>query len=631
MAGSHLRIVLLATLYISFLLLGWLVPSFSLSIVQSTVVTGRASPAKPKNDFSVRKLEKLLTPEGLPAVERLSSVSLPSGKLLLLLNSCSAADEHDSSSPPLDEQAFFGCDVNLQQIDPSNNWDRYEMQLLRSTDLPEVRAQGLWAEETNGEVEKVVLLLWSASCRTRQETCRCNRNDGCKISFNGGSHDSCLSPIYEGKVAPLGARLCQGTSSTGQGDNGECYYYSLEATHGWGCGSASEEPVEKDNSKHSASGVTPKDGISWQSTRKEIWSRHGVRLGSAVGVRYGSLFLAEFNGSGELKWLKSIAHNALIPYEQEQRTTIVGGDVKGTDGQVKRQYAVTVVREMWGRKKEKVIVSPKCETILLNSSAELADEQLPGSECESCLHTSASLHPETGHWASICISTKLPKLGISINGSLVVNSATRYQAETQEIPTLEESISYYKDTGGRLLPIEGGRWVLIWRQTSWKASEIEGFNATTATLKAAVWDGLDGSLKTSVSLLGPVLEHRLMKLDAVSLSLQNAVVTVADYILEDAKAALVDLSNLNIPGPASMVTVAGVQAGALFGRIYGHPLLRLSDSTALWLGIAKENASPSVGPSTLLPDWKPSTTSRAVLISMNQDEENCQGQSAKIT
>ncbi|CDI74854.1 hypothetical protein, conserved [Eimeria praecox] len=623
MTSSRLHIALFTALYFSSQLLGCPVPCLSLSIVQTNVSTGRASPARPKNDFSVRELETVVTPEGLPAVERLSSVSLPSGKLLLLLNSCSKADEHDSSSPPLDEQVFFGCDINLQQIDPSNNWQRSQTQLLSSTELPEVRGLGLWAEETNGVIDKVIVLIWSASCKTQQETCRCSSKDGCKISFGGDAEASCLSSIYEGKVAPKGARLCQGKPSTDEETNGECYYYSLEANYGWVCGSAAEESVE--NGTVSASTVTAKDTASWLAARQDIWNRHGVRLGSALGVRYGSILVAEFNGIWQLQWIKSIGHNALIPLAQEQRAAIVGGDVNVTDRVAKKQYAVTLVREIWERKAGKVVVSPKCKTILLNSSATLEGEQLQGSECESCLYTSASIHPKTRRWASMCISTKLPKLGISINGSLVVNSSKRYQTETQSSLPPDESLSYYKDTGGRLLPVEGGKWVLIWREASWKVSTVEGITGTSATLKAAVWEGLDDTLGNPVSLLGPVLEQRLMNADAVSLSLESAVVTVADYVNEEAMAAIVDLSDLSIQ-PASTVTVAGVQGGALFGRIYGHPLLRVSESTALWLGAAKENNSPLVGPSTLLPEWAPSTNSRAVLMSVDDDEEDCEGQ-----
>ncbi|CDJ28482.1 uncharacterized protein EMH_0001500 [Eimeria mitis] len=418
------------------------------------------------------------------------------------------------------------------EIDPSNDWNRSEIQLLSSTDLPEVRGVGMWAEEVNGVIDKVLLLLWSANCRTQQETCRCNSEDGCKISF---------------------------------------------------------------------------------------------------GVRYGSLFVAEFNGLGELQWIRETAYNVLIPHGQEQRTAIVGGDVSGTGGNVKKQYAVTLVRERWELKTGKVVVSPKCETVLLNSSGELEDNQLQGGECESCLYTSASMHPGTGHWASLCVSTKLPNLGISINGFLVVDSSSRYQTEAQGVTPLDESLSYNKDTGGRLLPIDGGSWVLIWREASWKASEVEGLTAVSATLKAAVWEGHDDTLKSPVSLLGPVLEHRLMDPDAVSLSLQTALVTVADHLNEEAMAAIVDLSSLSIRVPTATATVAGVQGGALFGRIYGHPLLRLSESTALWLGSVKEDSSPSVGPSTLLPEWKPFTTSRAVLLSANKDEEDCQGQWSATT
>ncbi|CDJ51413.1 hypothetical protein, conserved [Eimeria brunetti] len=630
MARLHVQLVQLSAVCIAIQLLSCLVPCFSLSVEQSTITTGRASPARPKNDFSVRELENIVTPDGLPAIERLSSVTLPSGKLLLLLNSCSTADEHDSSRPPLDEQVFFGCDVNLQQIDPSDNWSRSEVQLLSSTDLPEVRSVGLWAEETNGVLEKVLVLLWVASCITQQETCRCNRNGGCKISFGDGSQDSCLSSLYEGKIAPLGARLCQGTRSTEKA-NGECYYYSLKTQNGWECGSASEKLVQRDTGRASVFTLTTRDEANWQATRQDLWNRHGVRLGSAVGVRYGSLFVAEFNGLGELQWLKNIAFDALIPHDQEQRPAIAGGEVNGTGGAVEKQFAVTLVRERWKQKTGDVVVSPKCETILLNSNAELEKGQLQGGQCENCLYTSASMHPETGVWASMCITAKQPNLGISINGFLVVNSATRYQTETQEVSPLDESRSYYKDTGGRLLPIEGGKWVLIWREAAWKASEVEGVTAMSATLKAAVWEGLGDTLKTRVSLLGPLPEHRLMNPDAVSLSLQTALVTVADYVSEEALASTVDLSNLSIRGPAATVTIADVQGGALFGRIYGHPLLRLSESTVLWLGAVKEASSPSFGPSTLLPEWEPSTTSRAVLISVEQDEENCQGQSAKAT
>ncbi|CDJ56966.1 hypothetical protein, conserved [Eimeria maxima] len=622
MATLHLVVVGLSTLYMSFQLLAHIVPCLSLSIVQSNIDTGRASLARPKNDFSVRELEKLMTPDGLPALERLSSFSLPSGKLLLLLNNCSTADEHDAALPPFDEQIFFGCDVNLQQIDSSNNWQRYEMQLIGSTDLPEVRGVGFWAEEANGEIDKVVLLVWTASCKTQQETCRCNKEDGCNISFGNNSQASCLSAIYGGKVAPQGARLCQGTSNTET--NGECYYYSLEAKNGWGCGSASKEPVKSGRS--SGSKVTPRNVNSWETTRQDIWNRHGVRLGSAIGVRYGTLFFAEFNGYGELQYVRSIAHNVIIPYGQEQRKIIASGEASGADGLVEKQYAVTFVREMWKWKTGSVIVSPKCETILLNSTAMLEDSQIQGNECDSCLYTSVSVHPVTGQWASMCISTKLPKMGISINGFLVVDSNSRYQSETKGTVPLDESLSYYKDVGGRLLPTEGGRWVLIWRQESWKVSDVEGLNTTSATIKAAVWEGVNETLETPVSLFGPLQEHRLMNLDAVSLSLQSALVTVADYVNEEANAGVVDLSRLSTIGPGAVVTVAGVQGGALFGLIYGHPLLRLSESTALWLGDVKENTSPSVGPSTLLPDWEPFSTSRAVIISINQDEEACQGQ-----
>ncbi|CDJ69331.1 hypothetical protein, conserved [Eimeria necatrix] len=598
-----------------------------MSLRNYIVNTGTASPARIKNALSTRELESVTTVEGLRAVERLSFVSLPSGKLLLMLNSCSGADAHDSARPPLDEQVYFGCDINLQRVDPSDNWNRSQIQLLSSTDLPEVRGVGLWAEEKNGSIDRVILLLWSATCPTKEETCKCNKEDGCKIIFQEEIEPSCLSSFYEGMLAPNGARICQGTGATVRERNGECYGYSLDGGHGWECNSVPTAPTKMSAGNIFVSRSSAKDAAAWHATKEDAWERHGIRLGSSTSVPYGSLLLAEFDGNGVLQWIRTVADDAVVPYKQEQRASIVGGEITGNAGLKQTQFAVTVVRERWERKEEKVIVTPNCETLLLNSIGEPEKEQLQKSECESCLYSVASIHPETRNWASLCVSGRGPMQGISINGRLAVDSMGRYRAETQQSDLPDDSLLYYNDTGARLLPVGGGKWVLVWREVSWIESDIDGLNAKSATLKAALWVDESG-LGAPVPLLGPVLEQRLMNPDAVSLSLHTAVLTVANYLDEEALAATVDLSNAGVPELSATTAVAGVYWGALFGQTYGHPLLRLSDASALWLGSIKENNSPFVGPSILLPDWTPSDTSRAVVISVEQGEQDCQGQSA---
>lgn len=629
MTGLRLpQLPLLAIVCLSAPILCCLVPCVALYIEQASVATGRASPARPKDDFSLRDLVTVTTASGLPTLERLASLSLPSGKLLLLLNSCSGADAHDPTRPPLDQQVFFGCDVNLQQIDPSDSWRRSQLQLIGSAEFPEVRGVGVWGQEGKGKLEKVLLLFWSATCPTKEKTCRCNNSTGCGIKFDNGSSSSCLASLYEGKLAPQGARFCQGTDPvTSSSSSSSCYYYKLEERDGWACGSDSAEAEESAFfSSSRASGVT-----TWEVASQDSWERHGVRLGSSPGVRYGALFLAEFDGLGKQQWVKRLAEDVAIFYGQEQRAAIVGGDAAVSTGGLKRQYAVTVTRERWEEKGGKLLVFPHCETILLNTDGEREKEELPGKECESCLYTSASVHPETHLWASLCISSRLPKLGISINGQLAVDSSNRFKQETQDIDALDESRSYYKDTGGRLLPVRDGQWVLIWREASWQVAETEGLIATSATLKAGVWDEKGsgtGVLARPVSLMSPLLEGRLRDLDAVSLSLDTAVVTAADYLSQEAVAAAVDLAKLSIRGPTGRVAIAGVQSGALFGRVYGHPLLRLSDVDALWLGAVRENFLSSVGPSLLLPDWGPIDLFRAVVITVEKGEEICAAQSA---
>ncbi|KAL8440613.1 hypothetical protein Efla_005532 [Eimeria flavescens] len=515
----------------------------------------------------------------------------------------------------------------MEQIEPQDNWRRLQLQLFGPTDFPEATGVALWGHEVFGRLLNTLVVFWSATCATKEETCRCNNREGCRINFNHHGKPSCLAPIYDGKLALEGERLCQGREPpTTHIKDKRCYFYSLEPEDGWGCGSRSTEPVGGLNNTAFSPAFASSDDPKWLFISQESWKRHGIRLGSSPGVRYGTLFVAQIDEQGRRQWVRPLAMDVPLHYAQEQRVAVSGGEVP-SQGAVESQYSITVTREKWEMKDGEALVFPHCETIFLTASGEWKGDDVVVPNCDGCQYSSAFYHPVTHKWAALCVSTRLPQLGIFINGHLAVDSRERLRSEAEGNNTLEQTNSYFKDTDGRLIPGPGGSWVLVWREASWKPSQTEDLMKGSATLKAAVWKdepGRHGFLGSPVRLFGPMSEARLGSFEIIALSLETALVMANDHLAGGALVAAVDLSGLSAEEPINKPAAVALQEVDSLNQMHRHSVASLSRRVASALG-----ASNSSNPFRLLAkqmlELQHRELSDSALIATQQRQSDCEG------
>ncbi|KAL8274287.1 hypothetical protein Esti_001798 [Eimeria stiedai] len=489
---------------------------------------------------------------------------LPSGTLLRLHNDCNGAES--LAFPRAGPwQHASGCDVHLEQIESHNNWKRSQLRLFSTADFPEVTGVALWGHEGTHSIE---------------------------------------------------------SNSKDEG----CYFYSLEPEDGWWCGKDSSKQIRRRNITGALTSLF-REPASWSHSVKDIWERRGIRLGSSPRMRYGTLFVAEFDGHGRRLWVKPLANDAALFFGNVPTVVIEGGAIPDARGDVERHYAVTVTRERWVAKEGKTAIFPHCEIIIMTAKGDREEADLPGKECESCQYSAASLHPVTHTWASLCVNATIPNLGIKINGLLFVDSTQRYGADRVDIKSLGPFLSYLKDTSGRLIPAAEGHWVLIWKETSWQVSQIEGLMAMTATVKAAVWQqnqGCLGILGEPTSLIGPLMELRLRNVDALALSHETALVTAIDQLSGEALVVAVDLSKVRDEGSVGKIDAA-LRNEPLFERLYRRvPASHQSD-----VALLPEQSTRSLlssGPARQLPNWQLLDMLQAMWMTKNETPEDCRGQ-----
>ncbi|KAL8443597.1 hypothetical protein Emag_005875 [Eimeria magna] len=554
-----------------------------------------------------------------------SHQSLPSGTLVRLLNDCngrpSLAFPRASSW-----QHSLSCGVRLEQIEPHTNRRRFQLRLFSTTDFPEVTGAALWGHEVSGRIADILVVFWSAMCLTKKETCTCNKQGGCPINCQNQGRPSCLASIYGGKLFPLGTRLCQGTRSIENKSEDEgCYFYSLEPEDGWGCGKDSSERTRNPNIVGALTPLLKKPG-SRSDSATDNWGRHGIRLGSSPRVRYGTLFVAKFDGHGRRQWVKPLANDAALFFGDAPAVMVEGGEIPVAGGIVEKHYAVTVTRERWVSKLGKTVVFPHCEIVFVKANGDWGEADLPGKKCESCQYSSAALHPVTHTWASLCVNTTIPNLGIQINGLLAVDSTQRYKEDRVDMKTLSPQLSYLKDTSGRLIPAGEGSWVLIWKEASWRVSQTEGLTATTAIVKAAVWhqkQGYSSTLGEPTSLIGPLMELRLRNVNAVALSHEFALVTAIDQLSGKALIAAVDLSEVSKKGSVGKVDIA-MRNGPLFGNLQRRVPVPLQSDVALLLEASTRSRLLHGNARQLL------DTPQAIPVTKNETREDCEGRRNKM-
>lgn len=623
-----LRLPLFALVCLCLVLLNCLQFCLPLSVERSILIKGQLSTAYNRDKFSHRHLKTKIQRSGRHVVDCSFSVSLPSGKLLLLFNTCLEEESYDGSNLLLNKQVDSSCDVSLLIVDPSNGWKESTLQLLGPAGMPNLRGAGVWGLEKQESLEKILVLFWSGFRPTEQNTCFCTHHNGCPIKYDAGAESLCRTSMYNGKPAPQGARVAQGKKTLLEGSSDlSCKNYILEAENGWKCGSSFAGPSERENKDVHVTSTTKSGGDSWSGAKQHKWGQHRARL-ALPGRRPGFLFVAEFDGQGNHRWIRKIAEDAVPFYEGRQRGALLGGEVLNFSGVRERQYAIIVHKEEWQGGSKSNPATQHCETLLMNARGELVDGYMPGKTCRNCLYASAFAHPETHSWAFLCVSNKLDEINIFINGRLALRYNLIYSRKVQRLISTGKAAPSPQDTGATLLPARGGKWVLLWRETSWEAPKVKGPFGPSASIKGGLWDehaGTSGPLRKSVVLMGPLIEEKLREPDATSLSLDFALITVSNYLERKAIAAMVNLSKLQIQEPAVTISAEKQHQRHVQGDVYRPWLLRLSDFRALWMTPVKENALPAN--SLIRRQTKPYAPFKALVLAA-EEERSCSGELA---